>query len=36
MGRVAERQVWRGSNYGIENGLRWVDAPSAYGPDKTL
>ena len=28
--------MWRGIVYVIENGLRWVDAPSAHGPAKTL
>lgn len=34
--RVDDRRVVSGINFVIRNGLRWRDAPSAYGPHKTL
>ena len=34
--RVDDRKVLSGIIHVIQNGLRWVDAPSAYGPPKTL
>ena len=34
--RVDDRKVLSGIIHIIQNGLRWVDAPSAYGPPKTL
>lgn len=36
MPRVDDRRVISGIVYVIRNGLRWRDAPSAYGPPKTL
>jgi len=34
--RVDDRKVLGGIIYVLRNGLRWVDAPAAYGPYKTL
>lgn len=34
--RVDDRKVLSGIVYVIKNGLRWVDAPTDYGPHKTL
>ena len=34
--RVDDRRVISGILHVIRNGLRWVDAPKAYGPHKTL
>jgi transposase len=34
--RVDDRRVISGIIYVIKNGLRWKDAPRAYGPHKTL
>lgn len=34
--RVDDRRVLSGTVFVIRNGLRWRDAPSAYGPHKTL
>ena len=34
--RVDDRRVISGIIYVIRNGLRWRDAPSVYGPHKTL
>jgi putative transposase len=34
--RVDDRRVLSGIIYVIRNGLMWRDAPSAYGPHKTL
>jgi transposase len=34
--RVDDRRVVSGIIYVIHNGLRWKDAPAAYGPAKTL
>lgn len=34
--RVDDRRVLSGIVYVIRNGLRWRDAPAAYGPHKTL
>ncbi len=34
--RVDDRRVISGIVFVIRNGLRWRDAPSAYGPHKTL
>ena len=34
--RVDDRKVLSGIIYVQRHGLRWVDAPSAYGPYKTL
>ena len=34
--RVDDRRVISGIAYVIRNGLRWKDAPSGYGPHKTL
>ncbi|MDE2066559.1 MAG: transposase [Bradyrhizobium sp.] len=34
--RVDDRRVVSGIVYVIRNGLRWKDAPRAYGPHKTL
>ncbi len=34
--RVDDRKVVSGIVFVIKNGLRWRDAPSAYGPHKTL
>lgn len=36
MPRVDDRRVVSGIVYVIRNGLRWKDAPTAYGPHKTL
>jgi transposase len=33
--RVADRRVVSGIVFVIRNGLRWRDAPPAYGPHKT-
>ena len=34
--RVDDRKVLSGIIPVIQKGLRWVDAPAAYGPHKTL
>ena len=34
--RVDDRRVLSGIIFVIRNGLRWCDAPRAYGPHKTL
>ncbi len=34
--RVDDRRVVRGIIFVIRNGLRWRDAPAAYGPHKTI
>ena len=34
--RVDDRRVLSGIIFVIRNGLRWRDAPGAYGPPKTL
>ena len=34
--RVDDRRVMSGIVFVIRNGLRWRDAPSGYGPHKTL
>ena len=34
--RVDDRRVVSGIVYVLKNGLRWKDAPGAYGPHKTL
>ena len=34
--RVDDRRVLSGILFVIRNGLRWRDAPAAYGPHKTL
>lgn len=34
--RVDDRRVVSGIIYVIRNGLRWKDAPAAYGPHKTM
>jgi len=34
--RVDDRRVLSGIIYVIRNGLQWRDAPTAYGPHKTL
>lgn len=34
--RVDDRRVLSGIIFVIRNGLRWRDAPDAYGPSKTL
>ena len=34
--RVDDRRVLIGIIFIIRNGLRWLDAPTAYGPHKTL
>lgn len=34
--RVDDRRVLSGIVFVIRNGLRWRDAPAAYGPHKTL
>ena len=34
--RVDDRKVLSGITPVIQKGLRWVDAPAAYGPHKTL
>lgn len=36
VGRVDDRKVLSGIIYVIKNGLKWVDAPTEYGPRKTL
>ena len=36
VGRADDRKVLSGTIYVIKNGLQWVDAPSEYGPHKTL
>lgn len=36
MPRVDDQRVVSGIVYVIRNGLRWKDAPQAYGPHKTL
>jgi transposase len=36
MPRVDDQRVVSGIVYVIRNGLRWTDAPQAYGPHKTL
>ncbi len=36
MKRVDDRKVLSGIIHVIQKGLRWVDAPAAYGPHKTL
>ena len=36
MKRVDDRKVLSGIIPVIQKGLRWVDAPAAYGPHKTL
>ena len=33
---VDDRKVLSGIIHVIQKGLRWVDAPAAYGPHKTL
>ena len=35
-GRVCDRRVLSGIAHVQRNGLRWRDAPAAYGPPKTL
>ena len=35
-GRVCDRRVLSGIAHVQRNGLRWRDAPAAYGPHKTL
>ena len=34
--RVSDRKVISGILYVVHNGLQWKDAPSKYGPHKTL
>lgn len=34
--RVDDRRVLSGIIYVLKNGLRWCDAPTGYGPHKTL
>ncbi len=34
--RVDDRKVLSGIIHVVQKGLRWVDAPAAYGPHKTL
>jgi putative transposase len=34
--RVDDRRVLSGILFVIRNGLRWCDAPAAYGPPKTI
>ncbi len=34
--RVDDRRVLSGILFVIRNGLRWCDAPAAYGPHKTI
>lgn len=34
--RVDDRRVLSGILYVIRNGLRWCDAPTTYGPHKTI
>lgn len=34
--RVDDRKVLSGIIFVIRNGLRWRDAPAAYGPHKTI
>ena len=36
MARVDDRRVISGIIFVIKNGLRWRDAPSGYGPHKTI
>ncbi len=36
MKRVEDRKVLSGIIHVIQKGRRWVDAPAAYGPHKTL
>ena len=36
MARVDDRRVISGIIFVIRNGLRWRDAPQAYGPHKTI
>src|SRR5579884_2308741 len=36
MPRVDDRRVLSGIVFVIRNGLRWRDAPGAYGPHKTI
>lgn len=36
IGRVDDRRVLSGILFVIRNGLRWRDAPAAYGPHKTI
>ena len=36
LARVDDRRVISGIVYVIRNGLQWKDAPSGYGPHKTL
>ena len=36
MPRVDDRRVLSGILFVIRNGLRWRDAPAAYGPHKTI
>ena len=36
MPRVDDRRIISGIIFVIRNGLRWRDAPSAYGPPKTI
>ena len=36
MPRVDDRRVLSGILFVIRNGLRWRDAPTAYGPHKTI
>jgi transposase len=36
VGRVDDKKVLSGIIYVLRNGLRWCDAPAAYGPHKTL
>lgn len=35
-GRADDRKVSGDIIYAIKNGLRWVDTPARYGPNKTL
>ena len=34
--RVDDRRVFSGIVFVLKNGLRWRDAPTAYGPHKTI
>jgi putative transposase len=34
--RVDDRRIVSGVIFAIRNGLRWCDAPAAYGPHKTM
>jgi transposase len=34
--RVDDRRIVSGIIFVIRNGLRWLDAPAAYGPHKTI